>query len=136
MRRCVFALLLLVLPFQLVWASAAPYCAHETNTSASKHFGHHEHRHQAGGEITPSLDDNGTGSGTYHADCGTCHLGCAAALSAPIPSSALLLPVAPPIAGASSYTSHVPSGPERPDRSDVCAAVRSGGGVVSGTHIT
>jgi len=58
-----FAVLLLVLPFQMIWAAAAPYCAHETNTSASKHFGHHEHRHQAGGEITPALGDDGNGSG-------------------------------------------------------------------------
>ncbi|MCD6672684.1 MAG: hypothetical protein LT106_07500 [Burkholderiaceae bacterium] len=136
MRRWMFAMLLLVLPFQMIWAAAAPYCAHETNTSASKHFGHHEHRHQAGGEITPALGDDGNGSGTYHADCATCHLGCAATLSALIPTAALLLPAASPVAGASSYTSHVPSGPERPDRSDVCAAVRSGGGVVSGTHTT
>jgi len=135
MRRWVFALLLLVLPFQMVWASAAPYCAHETN-SAAKHFGHHEHRHQAGGEVTPAPDGNGSGSGLYHADCGTCHLGCAATLSAPIPAAALLLPETPPIASLSSYTSYVPSGPERPDRSDISAAVRSGSGVVSGPRTT
>lgn len=135
MRRWVFALLLFVLPFQIVWASAAPYCGHETSTSASKHFGHHEHRHQAGGEITPALDD-GAGSGTYHADCGTCHLGCAATLPAPIPVVTLLLPGAPPANAASSYTSHVPSGPERPERAGVFAAVRSGGEVMSGPHST
>ena len=133
MRRWVFALLLFVLPFQMVWASAAPYCAHETNASASKHFGHHEHRHQAGGETSPATDD-GAGSGAYHADCATCHLGCAATLSAPMPAATLLLPGAPPIARASSYTSHVPSGPDRPDRSGVFAAVRSGSDVISGPH--
>jgi len=135
MRRWVFVLLLFVLPFQIVWASVAPYCAHETNASASQHFGHHEHRHQAGGEITPALDD-GAGSGTYHADCATCHLGCAAALAVPIASATLLLPGAPPTAGPSSYTSHVPSGPERPEKNNVFAAVRSGGDVISGLHTT
>lgn len=136
MRRWMFAVLLLVLPFQMIWAAAAPYCAHETNTPASKHFGHHDHRHQVGGEIAPTLGDDGNGSGTYHADCATCHLGCAATLSAPIPVVAFLVPEAPSIAAASSYTSYVPSGPERPDRSAVTAAVRSGGGVVSGPRIT
>ncbi|MBW7923995.1 MAG: hypothetical protein H3C59_04525 [Burkholderiaceae bacterium] len=136
MRRWVFALLLLVLPFQMVWASAAPYCAHETSTSASKHFGHHEHRHYAGGEVTPSSDNDGNGSGTYHADCGTCHLGCAATLSAPIPVVTLLLPGSPLATAPSRYISYVPAGPERPDRSDFSAAVRSGGGVVSGPYIT
>ena len=48
MRRWLFIFLLLVLPFQMVWAAAAPYCAHEVNPSAKKHFGHHEHKHSAG----------------------------------------------------------------------------------------
>lgn len=47
MRRWVFAFLLFVVPFQLVWGAAAPYCAHEAAASAKKHFGHHEHKHQA-----------------------------------------------------------------------------------------
>jgi hypothetical protein len=57
MRRWVFAFLLFVVPFQLVWGAAAPYCAHETSVSAKKHFGHHEHKHQAGGEIVSATED-------------------------------------------------------------------------------
>ena len=50
MRRWLLIALLFVLPLQMVWAAAAPYCAHEAKLSATKHFGHHEHEHQRGSE--------------------------------------------------------------------------------------
>ena len=133
MRRWLFVLLLLVLPLQAVWASAAPYCAHETSTSAKRHFGHHEHQHQTGGETSQAFDDNPEGPGAYHADCETCHLGCSATLPAPtaaveaLPHGAVLAFHHP------CYASHVPSGPERPDRSASAPAARFGGGVVPGS---
>lgn len=136
MRRWVFAFLLLVLPFQMVWGVAAPYCAHEATTEAGahggKHFGHHEHKHQGGGEITLSLDDGG--SGAYHADCESCHLGCSA--TPPIPDLSIgKMPQGTLVASLSrAFTSHIPSGPERPDRSELTAAARFGGGVVFGSH--
>jgi hypothetical protein len=127
MRRWLFLVLLCVMPFQLVWASVAPYCAHETGSAARKHFGHHEHQHQAGGELTMGLDIQEDGSAAYHADCESCHLGCSVTLTTPAiaitasPHDALLGSHGP------RYTSHVPSGPERPDRIELTPAARFGG---------
>lgn len=129
MRRWVFAFLLLVVPLQMVWGAAAAYCGHETNAEAKKHFGHHEHRHQAGGAVTPAAEDDGGISGAYHADCESCHLG--SCLSLPV--VAIEQPAVPhdPVRSdhRPSYTSHVPSGPERPDRIEPTTAARFDGGV-------
>lgn len=130
MRRWLIIFLLVLVPFQLVWAAAAPYCAHETKTSAAaKHFGHHDHEHKGNGSVSSSGDD-GSGSSGAHIDCESCHLGTSVTLPAlalgilPMPVQAVLG------AGDPSYTSHVPSGPERPDRFEPLAAARFGGGVV------
>lgn len=130
MRRWVFAFLLFVVPFQLVWGAAAPYCAHETSSSAKKHFGHHEHKHDAGGEIVSATDDSSDGAGAFHADCESCHLGCAVVM----PSVA---PVVEPLPHGNTaghreprYDSHIPAGPQRPDRAEAAPAARLGGGVV------
>lgn len=127
MRRWLFVLLLCVMPIQLVWASVAPYCAHETGSAARKHFGHHEHQHQAGGELAMGLDDKGAGSAAYHADCGSCHLGC----SVTLPASVIAITASPhgaiPSCHGPCYTSHIPSGPDRPDRIELTAAARFGG---------
>jgi hypothetical protein len=129
MRRWVLALLLLVVPFQLVWGSVAPYCAHETNVSAKKHFGHHEHEHQAGGEIVSATDDADDTAGAFHADCESCHLGCSAFMPALTPAVETL----PHGSGLSHreprYDSHIPAGPHRPDRAHSAPASRFGGGV-------
>lgn len=119
-----------IMPIQLVWGSASSYCAHEAGASAKKHLGHHEHKHQAGGEVTPAADEHGEGAGAYHADCESCNLGYSAALHPSTPEIHAL-----PHAGilsyrGPSYTSHVPSGPHRPDRADPTLAARFGGGVV------
>jgi hypothetical protein len=49
MRRLIAIFLLVLLPFQAVWAAMEPYCLHETSPSQSQHFGHHEHQHHADG---------------------------------------------------------------------------------------
>lgn len=133
MRRLLFVLLLLVLPFQMVWASAAPYCAHEVDISANKHFGHHEHKHAAGAEIKPAMDSIEAESGAYHADCESCHLGCSGAFSSPSRLIGSLPPGDALSVSMPSYASHIPAGPERPDRSDAAPAARFGGGVVFGS---
>ena len=46
MRRWLATLLLVLLPFQFSWAAVGGYCQHETG-AAAKHFGHHNHQHQA-----------------------------------------------------------------------------------------
>ena len=132
MRRLVFVFLLIVVPFQLVWGAAVPYCAHETMAGAAKHFGHHEHRHQAD-VVAPSAEaDNGDGSGAYDLDCAICHLG----TSVSLPSLVISLAAVPSgvLQGenGSGYSSHVPSGLERPDRAEIATAARFGGGVAFG----
>ncbi|WP_428418617.1 hypothetical protein [Methylibium sp.] len=131
MRRWLFAFLLLVVPFQLVWGSAATYCAHEAGVSAKKHLGHHEHKHQGGSEVVAATDDaDGDASGAFHLDCGSCHLSCPAFLPAgtlavaALPNSSAIGPTEP------RYDSHVPSGPHRPDRVRRAPAARFGGDVM------
>lgn len=121
LRRVVIVMLLLTLPLQAVWAGVAPICAHETQAALERHFGHHEHRHQADATAAaaPAADDDARGAapGGYHADCGGCHLGAGAALLSP-PLVAATLPPADAIRAedGGDFRSHVPSGPERPDR--------------------
>ncbi|MCK6374823.1 MAG: hypothetical protein L6Q69_12050 [Zoogloea sp.] len=130
MRHWVLAFLLLVVPFQLVWGSAAPYCAHEASASAKKHFGHHEHKHQAGGEVVSATDDAGDATGAFHVDCDSCHLSCSAFFPAASPAvetlpdgDAMRLP-------EPRYESHIPASALRPDRAHATPAARFGGDVV------
>lgn len=120
-----------VMPLQFVWAAAAPYCGHESNLSAKKHFGHHEHKHQAGQEAPKVADPPVEKSTLSHVDCESCHLGASATLmTQPVSIElfpATLIVVAPP----PHFLSHTPAGPERPDRAVDAAAVRFGGGVGS-----
>lgn len=127
-RRVIFILLLAILPVQFTWAAATAYCRHESG-EATKHFGHHEHQHHAtkDGE---SKGGKAASSSLADSDCSVCQLGAAQ----PVPSSAANIPVtgtAPPrFALSARYESHIPSGPERPDRSAPTPAVRFGGAVV------
>ncbi|MGM9488085.1 hypothetical protein ACS5PM_12095 [Ideonella sp. YS5] len=122
--------LLLVLPTQFVWAAAAPYCAHESSPTAKKHYGHHEHHHQADQQANAGDGPDQTLGGDP--DCGTCHLG----VSVPVPMVAVLAAMTPssPVLGPPSagFRSYVPAGPERPDRTRDAAAARFDGGVVFG----
>lgn len=123
MRRWILILLLVLVPFQTVWAGTTPYCGHESQ-GAVAHFGHHEHGHRAGDQ---PVEKAGLMAG-MHMDCGSCHL----ANPATIPASLLIAhPAAVP--GALPYkevlyASCSLAGPERPDRSRAHSAVRSGGG--------
>ncbi|MDO9234841.1 MAG: cobalt-zinc-cadmium resistance protein [Aquabacterium sp.] len=47
MRRLIAIFLLVLLPFQAVWAAVEPYCLHESTQSQTQHLGHHEHEHHA-----------------------------------------------------------------------------------------
>ena len=76
MRRLFAIFLLVLLPLQLSWASVAVYCQHETDGQA-KHFGHHDHQHQAD-ENQGNADTKLPGG--VDNDCGTCHAGCATAI--------------------------------------------------------
>jgi hypothetical protein len=131
MRHWLIVLLLAVVPLQLAWAGAAVYCGHESAVAAAQHVGHHEHVHQPSTVSDSAPADDADMSSAFHADCETCHFGVSATLTmAPLrtavqPSAGLL--------GASlpRYSSHIPAGPERPDRPllplprDATAALRS-----------
>lgn len=113
MRRIVMLCLVLLLPVQWTWAAAAAYCTHETSSTA-QHLGHHEHKHRAdtSGKTSASklvVDD----------DCTLCHLSGLQWVDmgmAPL----LAVDLAPPsIESGVVFSSHIPIGPERPDRSRI-----------------
>lgn len=109
MRRWLAIFLLVLLPLQLSWAAAAPYCQHETG-AAVQHFGHHEHKHHQG-----SADTTDVPSFAADSDCAACNAGCAAA-TVTVPS--LALDAAPP--ALAPWYPHVPTSPpatqpERPN---------------------
>ena len=127
MRRCLLLFFVLLLPLQMVWASATPYCEHESGRCSAQHFGHHEHRHE-GSTVTANNGDEPAGA--HHADCASCHICCVVTL--PPPSVALLAVTvagSPLPAPRATYLSYVPAGPERPDRAHRPSAVRFGGAV-------
>lgn len=109
MHRFVFVLLALLLPLQSVWAMAASYCGHETGASATQHFGHHEHEHNAETE-SPAV-----GKTLPDLDCGTCHAAHAAVVLPSVTVAEFPTPAAgifaPPL---SPLTSAFPRGPDRP----------------------
>ena len=122
--------MLLVVPFQLIWASAAPYCAHEAGVSVDKHFGHHDHTHVAGDEFVSSTDDTGDAAGAHEADCESCHLGSSAFMPA-VTFAIEALPHGGSMTHRDpSYDSHIPASPQRPDRACSAPAAQFGGGVV------
>lgn len=113
MSRLLFLLLVLVLPLQSVWASAARYCQHETATN-SEHFGHHEHQHKAA--ATEDSNKPATDAKTItDLDCGLCHsLG---SVAAPVWVSTASLPVPaalPPPTLSLPMASALLKAPERP----------------------
>jgi hypothetical protein len=118
----------------LVWGSAAPYCAHEVSASAKKHFGHHEHEHQPGGEIVPVAGDASDTLGSVHADCESCHLGCSAFVPAVSPAVEALPHGDATRRPEPRYDSHIPASPLRPDRAHATPAARFGGDVVVVSH--
>jgi hypothetical protein len=70
MKRLLLILLLIALPFQMTWASAARYCLHEQG-KAAQHFGHHEHQHHASAQ-EPAKDQKSSKSLAVDTDCGVC----------------------------------------------------------------
>lgn len=110
-KKLLIILMLLVLPLQFSWAVAAVYCQHESGL-AVKHFGHHEHKHQAGAD---SSDSKGK-VGQVHNDCGYCHALNLASFPS-LSSQAVTPPDSLKIESHSVlFSSYIPDGPRRPDR--------------------
>jgi len=109
MRRWLAIFLLVLLPLQSTWAAAAAYCQHEAD-AATKHFGHHDHKHHQG-----SSDKTDAPSFAADLDCAVCHAGFTAA-TANVP--ALALDLTPP--ALTPRNPHAPvsppaAQPERPN---------------------
>lgn len=107
-----FAILLLVLmPLQALWASAAPYCEHEQAAAASKHLGHHEHEHP---ELDASQDQSPGKVGASHTDCHVCQ----GSATAPVVGEAIgalsFVPRHPSIREASVWPAPPLTRPDRP----------------------
>lgn len=111
-KKLFLILLLAILPYQFSWAVAGAYCQHEQGT-ASQHFGHHAHQHEAKADAP----EGKAGMGKLHSDCSSCHgAGCVVFVTA-LPALGLLPAVREYVEPRPiSYTSHVPDGPRRPDR--------------------
>lgn len=113
MRRLVLIIMMLLLPVQWTWAAAAAYCAHESNVG-TQHIGHHVHEHHASGDV--SKDGKTPSPPSADNDCGVCHLSGAAwlVLGQDLAFSGTEVP--PRLDELADFSSHIPSGPERPDR--------------------
>lgn len=129
MRRWLCLFLLVCFPLQLSWAVAATYCQHEQGADAH-HFGHHQHQHHHAGAAAdasasaahapPQADAQQPGDVsaklTLDSDCAFCHLGSLQPPSIPLPP-VLAAPGHALVPHASlPLASHIPAGPERPDR--------------------
>ena len=114
MRRFVLICMVLLLPVQWTWAAAAAYCTHETG-AAVQHVGHHEHKHQA--DRGDQGGKKAAANATVDDDCSVCHLSglqCLGPSTAPAP---VVQTTPPKLDHGVFFSSHIPSGPERPDRS-------------------
>ena len=129
-RRFFFLVLLLILPFQFAWAAATGYCLHETG-EARKHFGHHEHQHRTAQDGV-SKDSKAPSSLGADNDCGVCQFSAAQLVPVTQTDLAITSTEPPRFAYGARYDSHIPSGPERPDRLAPTPAVRFGGAVLIG----
>ena len=116
MRRLIAIFLLVLLPFQAVWAAMEPYCLHENAQSQSHRFGHHEHQHHADTDVAQHDDDTkNTGKASamldhdHHCWSGASLLSAAVPLPGPLPQAA---GVASPLA---SYVSFDATRIERPN---------------------
>ncbi len=114
MRKCLFLLLLAILPFQFSWGAAASYCRHPAGTG-SAHFGHHQHQQKTGfGDKSTDLKLKSVGAGDD--DCVVCHFNPVHPASDVPQQFTERVTDAPASAELSNFRSHVPIGLERPDR--------------------
>jgi len=108
MRRFVVLLLMFLLPLQVSWAIAGSYCTHE-QSSATRHFGHHTHVHQA----QPDDGDSRSSPQQHQDDCSSCH----AVLFSVLEDSVKLGDVSPRRATPPKLVPSLPSvSPDEPER--------------------
>lgn len=114
MKKLLLIFLLFALPIQYSWAAAAVYCQHESKHTT--HFGHHSHHHVAQAEKVAEKSDEKTKLAILDYDCGYCHLSCQVTPTSVTPELTVPQALAPPVLQLSSFSSHFPEGPKRPDR--------------------
>ncbi|MBE7940703.1 MULTISPECIES: hypothetical protein [Ramlibacter] len=112
MRRFVF-LLIAVLLLQFNWIAAASACTHETGAGA-RHFGHHQHEHNAADAKFGEYKKASNGGALADDDCAVCHMGCGAASSPGSLRLNVLAAHAPAIASAPMILAAWPDPPDRP----------------------
>lgn len=107
MRRLIAIFLLVLLPFQAVWAAMEPYCLHESAQSQSHHLGHHEHQHHVdadGAHHDDGAKDTGKVSAMFdhdhHCCSGVSLLSAGMPLPGPLPQAD---GVASPLASYASF---------------------------------
>ena len=114
MRRFLLTFLVVMMPLQLSWAAVSSYCQHESG-AASKHFGHHEHKHQQASKVGDSDQTNAKAFGTVDADCHFCHACSPVILSnTEVMSSVVMEPLFAMRASEASRSNPSPR-PERPN---------------------
>jgi len=109
-KKLILILLLTILPLQYSWAAAAVYCQHEQEQQTS-HFGHHTHQHQAENEES----EEPSKSKKYDNDCGICQFSAQASFLSAFPAGLPPNDVVHYARLPDNYSSHVPSGPQKPD---------------------
>ena len=110
MKRLFAILLMLIIPLQFSYATAAAYCADE-RPSTPQHYGHHDHDFD---QTAFKSDGNSGEDQEVHSECGICHHGCAKLHSAVLPLGApdFALPTGmPPLLFSAQ---HQPPPPHRP----------------------
>lgn len=109
MKKFLLVFLLLVLPFQMSWATVSAYCQHEKG-AAAKHFGHHDHQHQAQND-----DDSKDGPLVkIDKDCMYCHLSHVSIFTSSFVTPAVAPASMPAFADGYSIAFNPPDRPERP----------------------
>lgn len=115
MKRFILIFLLGLLPLQMSWAVVTGYCQHEEG-KAAQHFGHHEHKHDASsGNKQNKGNDKKSGFAFNDADCGCHHLCCATIISSEHRQLSFSQNSTSVEFQLSSYQSHLPDGPLKPD---------------------
>ena len=110
MRNILTILLICLLPFQISWATAAEYCAHES-AKAIHHFGHHADEHHAQAD-TPDQNNHPDKAGLGHDHCHLSgYLGIVSTFPFVLNEAAVTAPPPPFIA----YSHLLPNKPERPN---------------------
>jgi hypothetical protein len=108
-KKILFILLVMAIPFQYSWAATARYCTHEKEVVS--HFGHHSHQHKT----QASQSDGGSESKKFHNDCEYCQMFSHAVAISNVFGMAAVSAAEHGQVAEIRYRSHIPDSPPRPD---------------------